>query len=73
MNSLETSLETSIIIQKEIDKCNEKIKYYEMKYNSEKIKSLKILYDYLNEQLINCDEIEEKFIKDDMNILMKYL
>ena len=73
MNSLETSLETSIIIQKELDKCNEKIKYYEMKYNSEKIKSLKILYDYLNEQLINCDEIEEKFIKDDMNILMKYL
>ncbi len=66
-------LETSIIIQKELDKCNEKMKQYEIKYNTEKIESLKILYDYLNEQLIYCNEIEEKIIKDDINILMKYL
>ena len=73
MNSLETSLETSIIIQKELDKCNEKIKKYEIKYNTEKIESLKILYDYLNEHLVDCDETEEKFIQDDINVLMKYL
>jgi hypothetical protein len=73
MNSLETSLETSIIIQKELDKCNEKMKQYEIKYNTEKLESLKILYDYLNEQLVHCDETEQKYIKDDIDILMKYL
>jgi hypothetical protein len=73
MNSLETSLETSIIIQKELDKCNEKMKKYEIKYNTEKIESLKILYDYLNEHLVDCDETEEKIIQDDINVLMKYL
>ena len=73
MNSLETSLETSIIIQKELDKCNEKIKKYEIKYNTEKIDSLKLLYEYLNEQLLDCDENEQKIIKDDINILMKYI
>lgn len=73
MNYLDTSLETSIIIQKEIDKCNEKMKQYEIKYNTEKIESLKILYYYLNEQLLECDENEQKIIKDDINILMKYI
>ena len=66
-------LETSIIIQKEIDKCNEKIKYYDIKYNSEKIGSLKILYEYLNEQLLICNENDKKILMDDINILMKYL
>ena len=73
MNSFETSLETSIIIQKEIDKCNEKMKQYEIKYNTEKIESLKILYKYLNENLLQCDENEQKYIKDDINVLLKYL
>jgi hypothetical protein len=73
MNCLETSLEKSIIIQKELDKCNEKMKQYEIKYNTEKIESLKILYDYLNEHLLDCDESEQKIIKDDINILMKYI
>ena len=73
MNYSETSLETSIIIQKELDKCNEKMKQYDIKYNTEKIDSLKLLYEYLNEQLTQCDEIEEKYIKDDINVLMKYL
>jgi len=73
MNSLETSLETSIIIQKELDKCNEKMKQYEIKYNTEKIESLKILYEYLNENLLQCDENEQKYIKDDINVLLKYL
>ena len=36
------SLETSIIIQKELDKCNEKMKKYEIKYNTEKKESLQI-------------------------------
>lgn len=67
------SLETSIIIQKELDKCNEKIKKYEIKYNTEKLESLKILFDYLNAQLLCCDEIEEKMVRDDINTLSKYL
>ena len=73
MNYSETSLETSIIIQKELDKCNEKMKQYDIKYNTEKLDSLKMLYEYLNQQLVHCDETEEKFIKDDINVLMKYL
>ena len=72
MNSLD-DLETSIIIQKEMDKCNEKMKKYEIKYNTEKIESLKLLYEYLNEHLIDCDETEQKIIQDDINVLMKYL
>lgn len=66
-------LETSIIIQKELDKCNEKIKKYDIKYNTKKIESLKLLYDYLNAQLVSCDEIEEKMVLDDINTLTKYL
>ena len=66
-------LETSIIIQKEIDKCNEKIKHYDIKYNTEKMESLKILYDYLNAQLVSCDDIEQKMVLDDINTLSKYL
>jgi hypothetical protein len=73
MNSLETTLEKSIIIQKEIDKCNEKMKQYDIKYNTKKIESLKILCEYLNEQLLQCDETEQKYIRDDINMLMKYL
>ena len=66
-------LETSIIIQKELDKCNEKIKQYDIKYNTKKMESLKILYDYLNAQLVCCDEIEQKMVLDDINTLTKYL
>ena len=66
-------IETSIIIQKELDKCNEKIKQYEIKYNTEKLESLKILYDYLNAQIISCDEIDQKLIMDDIYTLSKYL
>ena len=67
------SLETSIIIQKELDKCNEKIKKYEIKYNTEKKESLKILYDYLNANILTCDECEKKIIFDDIVTLSKYL
>ena len=66
-------LETSIIIQKELDKCNEKIKQYDIKYTTKKFQSLKKLYDYLNAQLSSCDEIEEKMVLDDINTLTKYL
>ena len=66
-------LETSIIIQKELDKCNKKINNYEIKYNTEKKESLQILYDYLNEIILLCDECEKKIIMDDINILSKYL
>lgn len=66
-------LETSIIIQKELDKCNEKIKHYDIKYNTKKMESVKILYDYLNAQLVSCDDIEQKMVLDDINTLIKYL
>jgi hypothetical protein len=67
------SLEESIIIQNEIDKCNENMKKYDIKYNTEKMETLKLLYNYLKEQLLNCDDIEEKLVMDDINILLKYL
>jgi hypothetical protein len=66
-------LETSIIIQKELDKCNEKMKKYDIKYNTEKKEALQILYDYLKESIVLCDEYEEKIIMDDINTLSKYL
>ena len=67
------TLEESIIIQNEIDKCNENMKKYDIKYNTEKIETIKMLYNYLKEQLLNCDVIEEKLVIDDINILIKYL
>ena len=73
MNCLDDDIETSIIIQKEIDKCNEKMKNYEIKYNTEKKDSLKIIYAYLNEQLIICDESDKKIIMDDLETLTRYL
>lgn len=66
-------LETSIIIQKELDKCNEKMKKYEIKYNTDKKESIQILYDYLKETIVSCDEYEQKIIMDDINTLSKYL
>jgi len=76
MNSLDTleSLETSIIIQKELDKCNKKIKDYEIKNNIH-TESLKLTYNYLNE-LLTCDEfneIDKKIIMDDIYVLTKYM
>ena len=68
MNCLD-DIEKNIIIQKEIDKCNAKIKKYEIKYNSEKKESLQMIYHYLKSQLINCDEYDKKIINDDINIL----
>lgn len=74
MNSSDTlhNLETSIIIQKELDKCNQKIKNYEIKNNIHS-ESLKVTYNYLNELLLTCDEIDKKTIVDDLNTLTKYL
>ena len=66
-------LEASIIIKKEMDKCNEKIKNYDIKYNTEKTETLKILYEYLNNNIVLSDEIESKFIIDDINTLKIYL
>ena len=76
MNSLDTleSLETSIIIQKELDKCNKKIKDYEIKNNIH-TESLKLTYNYLNE-LLTCDEfneIDKKIIMDNIYVLTKYM
>ena len=77
MNSFDTldtlhSLEASIIIQKELDKCNKKIKDYEIKNNIYS-ESLKVTYNYLNELLLTCDEMDKKGIMDDINTLKKYI
>lgn len=74
MNSLDTlhNLETSIIIQKELDKCNKKIKEYEIKNNIYS-ESLKVTYNYLNDLLLTCDEMDKKSIMDDINTLTKYI
>jgi hypothetical protein len=66
-------LETSIIIQKELDKCNEKMKQYEIKYNTEKLEKLKLIYEYLNAQMLSCDDNDKKILMDDMITLSKYL
>jgi hypothetical protein len=78
MNSLDTlqNLETSIIIQKELDKCNKKMKEYEIKNNIYS-ESLKVTYNYLND-LLTCEndemnEMDKKIIMDDINTLMKYI
>jgi hypothetical protein len=67
------NLEISIIIQKEIDKCNEKMIKYDVKYNTEKKESLKRLYDYLNENILNSEDNDKKMIMDDIITLSKYL
>lgn len=77
MNSLDTlhNLDISILIQKELDKCNKKMKDYEIKNNIH-TESLKVTYNYLNELLTSGDEINEidkKMIMDDINILRKYV
>ena len=74
MNSLDSldSLEASIIIQKELDKCNKKMKEYEIKNNIH-TESLKVTYNYLNELLLTCDEFDKKIIMDDINTLTKYV
>jgi hypothetical protein len=78
MNSLDSldSLKISIIIQKELDKCNKKIKDYEIKNNIH-IESLKVTYNYLKELLKCCenddDDFEKKMIIDDISILSKYI
>ena len=74
MNSLDTlqNLDRSIIIQKELDKCNKKMKEYEIKNNIH-TESLKVTYNYLNELLITCDEIDKKMIMDDISVLKTYV
>jgi hypothetical protein len=63
--------EVSIIIQNELDKCNEKTKQYDIKYNNNK--NIKLLYDYLNNKKNECSETEQKIIMDDIQILSKYI
>jgi hypothetical protein len=78
MNSLDSldTLEISIVIQKDLDKCNIKIKDYEIKNNIH-IESLKVTYNYLIELLTSCenddDDFEKKMIIDDISILSKYI
>ena len=65
------NIEVSIIIQKELDKCNEKTKQYDIKYNNNK--SIQLLYEYLNNQLIICNENDKKTLTDDIQVLISYL
>ena len=72
-NESKESLEQSIIIQQELDKCNEKMKKYEIKYNTDKKEEIKKTYDYLQNLLLICDELDQKLIMDDINTLIKYI
>ena len=67
------NIEASIIIQKELDICNEKIKFYDIKYNTHNNKTIKILYDYLINKINDCEEEEKNKINDDIQLLLKYL
>lgn len=76
-------LELSIIIQKELDLCNEKIKKYDKKYKPEKKQQIELLIQYLNEQLELHDESEDedeaeidfnkKLLLDDIQTLNNYI
>jgi hypothetical protein len=77
-------LEISIIIQKELDLCNEKIKKYDKKYKPEKKQQIELLIQYLNEQLqLQHDESEDedmddidfnkKLLLDDLQTLNHYI
>ena len=63
--------EVSIIIQNELDKCNEKTKLYDIKYNNNN--NIKLLYDYLNDKKCECSETEQKNIMDDIKVLLNYI
>jgi len=65
------NIEVSIIIQKELDKCNEKTKQYDIKYNNNK--KIQLLYDYLNTQIITCSDTDKKLLSDDIQTLINYL
>jgi hypothetical protein len=78
-------LELSIIIQKELDLCNQKIKKYDKKYKPEKKEQIELLIQYLNEQLqLQHDESEDdvdmvdidfnkKLLLDDIQTLNNYM
>jgi len=67
-------LEMSIIIQKELDLCNKKIKLYDQKYNPEKKEQIQKIYNYLIEQYEeHTDEFHKKILLDDMHILKIYM
>ena len=62
--------ELSIIIQKELDLCNQKIKKYDKKYKPEKKDQIEQLIQYLNEQLEliqSEDECEDNNVDVDFN------
>jgi hypothetical protein len=71
------NIESSIVIQMELDKCNEKIKNYDIKYNTVNNQQFKLLYDYLNDILNDetneFNEDDKKGLNDDINILINYL
>jgi len=75
-------IEISILIQKELDRCNEKIKKYDSKYKPEKKEKIEILYTYLNEHLENYQQYEsetedndlhKKLLLDDIKTLSMYI
>jgi len=81
-------IDISIIIQKELDACNEKIKKYDKKYNPEKKEQIELLIQYLQEHLDNDDDSEheisnetlyepmefnKKLLLDDIQTLKNYI
>jgi len=72
-------IELSLLIQKELDLCNEKIKKYDSKYKPEKKENIELLYKYLNEHLEEYDQennqndIHKKLLLDDIKTLSIYI
>jgi hypothetical protein len=82
-------LDISIIIQKELELCNEKIKKYDKKYNPEKNEKIELLFNYLMERLEELEQLEQnesvehgnpetedlnkKLLLDDIETLSNYI
>lgn len=66
--------EISVIRQNEIDKCNDKLLYYEKKYKTVSNQQLNTIITYLKKCLEeNDDESEKNKLLEDITILERYV
>jgi len=61
------------ILENEKQTCLNVLKEYNIKYNTDEIKKLYVLYDYLLLQMDNEPEHIKLQIKEDIEIIMTYL
>ena len=66
--------EINIVIQKELDKCNENQLKYEKKYKTDNNNKINNLFIYLNKCLEETDDDSEKNkLLEDIHILEQYI